>query len=164
VLHGVFHDLIVLAAAEQNADAWVFVRALAVPVERLQIKGQLAHVLGFKAAGLQFKRHQALQVAVIEEQIEFEILVAHLHTHLFADKGKAVAKLHQEFAQITQQRSLLIGLAEPLRQVEEVEEVTVFEDTGCVLRQNSQRWCEFLIGQHYTLECRVPDLASKLTV
>jgi len=43
--HGVFHDLIILAAAEQNADAGVFVRALAVAVERFQIKGQLASVM-----------------------------------------------------------------------------------------------------------------------
>ena len=44
--HGVFHDLIILAAAEQNADAGVFMRALAVAVERLKIEGELAQVLG----------------------------------------------------------------------------------------------------------------------
>src|SRR5580698_5618006 len=32
--HCVFHNLIILAAAEQNADAGVFMRALAVAVER----------------------------------------------------------------------------------------------------------------------------------
>ena len=40
--HGVFHDLIIFAAAEQDADAGVFVRALAVAIKRLQIKGELA--------------------------------------------------------------------------------------------------------------------------
>ena len=44
--HRVFHDLIILAAAEQNANAGVFVRALAVAVERLKIEGELAQVLG----------------------------------------------------------------------------------------------------------------------
>jgi hypothetical protein len=43
--HGVFHDLIILAAAKQNADAGVFVRAFAVAVERLKIKGELARLM-----------------------------------------------------------------------------------------------------------------------
>jgi hypothetical protein len=43
--HGIFNDLIILGPAEQDADAGVFVWALAVPVERFQIKGQLAEVM-----------------------------------------------------------------------------------------------------------------------
>ena len=43
--HGVFHDLIVLGAAEQNADTGVFMRALAIPVKRFQIEGKLAGVM-----------------------------------------------------------------------------------------------------------------------
>ncbi len=100
--HGVFHDLIVLGAAEQNADAGVFVRAFAIPIKRLQIEGELAKMFGLKASGFQFECDQALQVAVVEEQIELKILVAHLHTHLLADKGKAVAQFHEELAQVVQ--------------------------------------------------------------
>ena len=43
--HGVFHDFIVVSAAEEDADAGVFVGTLAVPVEGLQIKDQLAGVM-----------------------------------------------------------------------------------------------------------------------
>jgi hypothetical protein len=116
--HGVFHDLIILAAAEQNADAGVFVRAFAVAVERLKIEGELAQVLGLKAHRLQLERHQTLQVTVVKEQIKFKILIAHLHADFFADKGEAVAKFHEEFAQIAQQAGLQIGLAVTLGQVE----------------------------------------------
>ena len=36
---------------------------------------------------------------MVEEQIEFKILIAHLHAHLFADKGEAVAEpLHGDDA------------------------------------------------------------------
>jgi len=63
--HGVFHHFIVFAAAEQDADAGVFMRTLVVPVERFQIKGQLAHVLRFKTAGLQLEGDQWLRVAEI---------------------------------------------------------------------------------------------------
>jgi hypothetical protein len=43
--HGIFHNLIVLGAAEQNADAGVFMRALAIRVKRFQIEGQLAEIM-----------------------------------------------------------------------------------------------------------------------
>jgi len=43
--HGIFHDFIVLGAAEQYADAGVFVRALVITVKRFQIEGQLAGVM-----------------------------------------------------------------------------------------------------------------------
>jgi hypothetical protein len=51
---------------------------------------------------LLLERHQALQVAVVEEQIRFKILIANLHAHLLANKGIAVAQFHEEFAQIAQ--------------------------------------------------------------
>ena len=137
--HGIFHDFIILGAAEQDADARVFVWTLAVPVERFQIKGQLAHVFWLEAHSLQLEGHETLQVAVVEEQIEFEILIAHLHADLLADKGESVAEFHEELAQIAQQRCLQIGLAVALRQVKEVEEVAVFEYAGGVLGQNSHR-------------------------
>ena len=102
-VEGVFHDLLVLAAAEQDADAGVLVGALAVAVERFQIEGQLAHVLRLEAACLQLEGDETLQVAMEEEEIELEVLIADLHAHLLADEGKAVAQLHEELAKIAQQ-------------------------------------------------------------
>ena len=159
--HGVFHDLIILAAAEQKADAGVFVRALAVAVERLKIEGELAQVLRIKAHRLQFERHQTLQVTMVEEQIEFKILIAHLYADLFANKGEAVAEFHEEFAQIAQQAGLQIGLAVTLGQVKEIEQVAVLEDAGCVLGQKSRQCCDFLVRQDGSLEGRSFDLVGK---
>ena len=96
--HGVFDDFIVLGAAEQDTDAGVFMRTLAIAVKRFQIEGQLAQVGGLKAHCLEFEGYEALEVTMIEEQIEFEILIANLHTYSFADKSKAVTELHEEFA------------------------------------------------------------------
>ena len=98
--HGIFHYLVVLGAAEEDADAGVFVGAFAVAVECLQVEGQFAHVFRFKAAGFEFKRHETLQVTMVEEQIKFKILIAHLHTNPFSDICKAVAQFHEEFPQV----------------------------------------------------------------
>ena len=126
-----------------------------------KIEGELAQVLGLKAHRLQLERHQTLQVTVVKEQIKFKILIAHLHANLFADKGEAVAELHEEFAQIAQQAGLQIGLAVTLGQVEEIEQVAVLEDAGCVLGQKSRQCCEFLVRQDSSLEGRGFDLAGK---
>jgi hypothetical protein len=82
---------------------------------------------------------------MVEEQIEFKILIAHLHAHLFADKGEAVAEFHEEFTQIAQQAGLQVGLVVSLGQVKEIEQVAVLEDAGRILGQNSHRRCEFLV-------------------
>ena len=58
----IFHYLVVLGAAEEDADAGVFGGAFAIAVECPQVEGQLARVFRFKAAGFQLKRREALQV------------------------------------------------------------------------------------------------------
>ncbi len=80
-------------------------------------------MFGLKANSLQLKCHETLQIAVIEKQVQFKILVTNLHTHLLADKGKSVAKFHEEHPQIAEQSGLQVGLAVPFRQVEEVKQV-----------------------------------------
>jgi hypothetical protein len=43
--HRIFDDLIIVGAAEQDANAGVFMRALAIPIERFQIERQFALVM-----------------------------------------------------------------------------------------------------------------------
>lgn len=142
----IFHDFIILGAAQEDTDAGIFVRALAVTVQCFQIKRQLAHVFRLEAAGLEFKCDQTLEVAVVEEEIEFKILIADLYADFLADKSEAVAEFHEKFPQITQQSRLQIGLAVPLRQIQKIEQIAVLEDVGGLLWQNSRQCREFWIG------------------
>jgi len=44
-------------------------------------------VLRFETPSLKFKRNEALQVSMIEEQIQFKVLIANLNSNLFSNVG-----------------------------------------------------------------------------
>ncbi len=44
--------------------------------------------------------HQALQVPMVEEQIQFKVLIADLNSNFFSNESEAVSKLHQKLFQI----------------------------------------------------------------
>jgi hypothetical protein len=76
--------------------------------------------------------------------------------------SEAVAEFHEESTQIALQAGLQVSLAVTLRQVEEIEQEAVLEDACRILRQNSHRWCEFLVGLDSSLEGCGFDLTGKL--
>jgi len=47
-----------------------------------------------KRAGFQFKGDEALEVSMIEEQIQLRILIANLNSNLFSNESKAISKLN----------------------------------------------------------------------
>jgi hypothetical protein len=61
-------------------------RTASIPVECFQIKkGQLAHVLGLKAASLQFTCHQTLQVPMLEKKIQLARRVLRQGPHCWCE-------------------------------------------------------------------------------
>ena len=56
-----------------------------------------------KLARFETKHHKATQFHVIKQQVEVEILVAHLQMHLPTDERKTRAKLQKEFLHMRQQ-------------------------------------------------------------
>ncbi len=98
--HGVLNYFVILRSAEKNANAWIFMRPLPVAVQSLQIEGELAHMFWFKPSHFQFEGNEALQVSMIEEQIQFKILIANLNPNPFSNDSEAVSKLQKEFSEI----------------------------------------------------------------
>ena len=114
-------------------------RLLHVPVEGLQIELEFAKVFRLKLDDLEFKRDQAVECAIEEEQIEFKVSSANLDRVMTADVAEVAAELDQELLELLDQTALQVGLGMPRRKVEELDEVAVFED-GCGVRvQFSQR-------------------------
>jgi hypothetical protein len=58
-------------------------------------------------------------------EIQFEILVHHLHPHLLSAESESVAEFHEELPQIILQSSLKIGFAVSLWEIQEVKKVAV---------------------------------------
>jgi hypothetical protein len=56
----------------------------------------LALVLRLEAALLQFNHHQAFQFAVVEQQVDIEVVAVELDAPLPSDEGKPGAKFQKE--------------------------------------------------------------------
>ena len=92
----IFHHFVFLASAEQHTNRGLFVRLTHIPVQRLQIEGQLAKMFRLKPLYLQFKRNQAVEATMEEEQVQRKVPCPHLYGKLRADEAEISAKLQQE--------------------------------------------------------------------
>ncbi len=128
----VFDDLVILGRAQEHADGRLLVRLLHVAVEGLQVELEFAQVLRLELDDLEFKRDQAVECAIEEEQIEFKVSSANLNRVMTADVAEVAAEFDQELLELLDQTALQVGLGMPRRKVEELDEVAVLEDGGSV--------------------------------
>ena len=128
-------------------------RSFSIPIKGLEIESELAHMLRRESPSFEFKGNKTLKIPVIEEQIKFKVLIAYLNTNLFSNKSEAIPQLHQKFSEIQEEAGLEVRLTMGFWKIEEVQHVAVLENADRVFRQNSQRCCEFYIGQHRPFKC-----------
>ena len=136
----VLHHFIVLASAQQHAQCRILMRLADAAVQRLQIETQLPQIFGLEAPDLQFDRHQAVEPAMEEKEIQRKILLANLHRKLGANKAEVAPQLDQEVPEPTQQALVQVRLAVALRQAEKLEQVSIFEDAERLWMTLSHHW------------------------
>ncbi len=69
-----------------------------VVVDGLEVEVELAEVFRLEAADLQLDGDQGVEPALEEQQIESEVLVAHLDRMLGADEAELPPEFSQKFA------------------------------------------------------------------
>ena len=129
---GIFDDLVILRRTKQYADRRLLVRLLHVAVEGLQVELEFAQVFRLELDDLEFKRDQAIERPVEEEQVECKVPPADLDRVMAADVAEVAAEFDQELLELLDQAALQVGLGMPRRKVEELDEVAVLEDGGGV--------------------------------
>ena len=92
-----FDLLALLAGAQDDPQGRSFFRLPLVLVQPTQVKLHLSCVRCLELADLQFDGHQPPQFAVVEKQIEVEILVIDLDTLLAGNEAKTRTQFQQEF-------------------------------------------------------------------
>ena len=110
------------------ADGGAFVGLLDVAVQGFEVEFHLAQVFGPELVNLEVEGHEALETAVIEQEVEPEVLAANLQEILLADKGEIPSQFKEEFPEVGQKAGLEAGFGVDFRQVEEIEEIGVLED------------------------------------
>ena len=74
-----------------------------VAVERFQVELQLAEMLGLKLFDLQFEIDKAIEGAVEEQEVQFEISAADLKPILAANEAEIATDFDQELLEILDQ-------------------------------------------------------------
>ena len=136
---GILNDLAILRGTKQDADRGPFVRFLDVPVQRLQIELQLAEMLGLELVRFQLKSDRAIQRPIEEEQIQGEVPAADLEQVLAADEAEVSSQLDEELFEILNQSPFQVLLPIGPGQVEEFDQVAIFEDRPCPRMQFCQQ-------------------------
>jgi hypothetical protein len=91
----IFDDNTVALAAQDQADAGIVAGLAVAIIECSEIEIHLARMLGLEWSRLQIAGGQGAQPAVIEQQVDVEILAADLDMMLAGDEGEALAEFEQ---------------------------------------------------------------------
>src|SRR3954464_3865877 len=126
-LEGVLGHQAVLGLAEDEADGGLVVGAAEEVVDGGEIEAHLAGVLGLEVRHLELDDDVAAQVEVVEEEVEEEVPAAHGQRILGADEGEAGAQLEEEATDLLDQPPVEVALLDLVAEVEEVEDIGVFE-------------------------------------
>jgi hypothetical protein len=114
-------------------------RLLHVAIKGLQVELELAEMLGLELDDLQLERYQAIERAIEEKQIQREISPANLDRVLAAEVAEIAAELDQELLELLDQSLLQVDFGMRGWQVEELNEMRIFEDRCGVWMQICQR-------------------------
>lgn len=90
-----------------------------------EVEVHLAGVLGPEVGHLQVDHDEAAQAQVVEEEVEVEVLAAHLQVVLAADKGEAHPQLEHEVLEVRDEPALEVALVGLWAEAQEVEAVGV---------------------------------------
>jgi len=113
--------------AQDQADRRLVGRVLQAVVDHVAVEVQLARILGLELAFLQVDDDERPQPQVVEQQVEVEVLVAHIQAVLAADERESLAQFEQELLHVADKLRFEFALVERLGQREEVEDVRILE-------------------------------------
>ena len=94
-----------------------------------------------EGASLQFHHHIAVQLQVIEQQVDEEVIAAHLQRHLPPDEGKTCTQLQQKLGDVLRRNSI-VGIAEKVESQQEL--LNLASDKFYRLQIDIQQQQEFL--------------------
>ena len=127
IAQGVFCNHAVRAAAEQETNRRGVGGIAQEVVDRGEVEIQLAGELWPELAHFQINDDIAVQLDVVEEEIQIEILLTNLKMILAAEKGEANAKFEHECLQVLEQTAFEIAFDRVIVEGQEVEVVRIFE-------------------------------------
>lgn len=141
------HRLVGLVCAQDQAEGRLLAGLLFVFLQPAQVQLHLALVRCLELADLQVNDDEPAESAVVEEQVDIEVVSVDDNPFLAVDEGETAAQLQNEALDLAQDGGFQVLFAVGVGQAEEVEEVGIAEDQvgsqDVLLAQGLQ----FLLGQ-----------------
>ena len=123
-----FDLFFLLSCAEDYAQRRLFAGLLLVACEPTEVEFHLAFVLGLEVAKFEINGNEALQIPVIEEEVEIEIIGIDLDSLLAGEESEAVAEFQEESFDFPQDGVFKVLFEVAVVEVEEVEDVGIPEN------------------------------------
>lgn len=108
----------------------MFFGLLLVFGEPTEVEFHLAFVFGLEVAEFKVNGDEPPEVAVIEKEIEIEVVGIDLNAFLAGKEGEAVAEFEQEGFNLAEDRVFEVLFEIAVVKAEEVEDVGILEDKG----------------------------------
>ncbi len=81
-----------------------------------------------KAPTFQIQRHQPAELAIVEQQVDAEVVSVDLDPLLASDEGEPAAELQDERLELAEDGVFQVFLQVAVRDAEEIEDVGIIED------------------------------------
>ena len=95
-------------------------------IDGFEVEIELTCELRFEVAGFQFNDDIAMELGVIEEEVEVEVPVADFERDLATEVGEACTEFDEELGDVVGELILKVSFVVLLGEGEEVEDVGVF--------------------------------------
>ncbi len=127
IVEGVFGDGGVFVGAENEADGWIFAGFHPMFAGVVEVKVHLAGIGVGEGTDFEIDDDQAIELAMKEEEIDAEPLIADAQTALAADECEVVAEFEEEGLEMGDQGVFEFGFGVFVLEAEEFEDEGVFD-------------------------------------
>ena len=125
VFQGILRDEVVLRLAEQKPDGRIVILRFEQAVDGGKVEIQLSGILRLELPSFQLDHYIAAELQVVEQQIEIEIVAAHVQMILIAEERKACSKLQKQPGNLGNQSPLDVPFHHILAEGDKIEDVRV---------------------------------------
>ncbi len=123
-----FDLFLLFSGAEDDAEGRLFVGFLFVFGEPAEVEFHLAFVFVAEVAEFEVDGDQAFEFAVVEEEVDVEVVVVDLEAFLAGDEAEACAEFEEELFDVAEDGVFEVFFEVVVVEVEEVEDVGIFEE------------------------------------
>lgn len=131
IFESIFCNNVIFTLAKQQTNRGIVMLGLQNAIHGRKIEVELTCIIGLKFACFQFNRNIATQIEIVEQQVNVEIVAAHVKMILIAEERKAGTQFQKKLGYILDESLFNISFDHILLERNEVKNLRVFHRLCC---------------------------------